>query len=88
MKSTEAMVFDRKSGGAEGPAVRLSWMQLPHDNRLRVLGFEPSAPAELPILKRTQKYRILQMAEQAAEAISAGRDGFSVQRCYLPFLRA
>jgi hypothetical protein len=29
---------------AEGPAVRLSWMQLPHDNRLRVLGFEPSAP--------------------------------------------
>jgi hypothetical protein len=29
---------------AEGPVVRLSWMQLPHDNRLRVLGFEPSAP--------------------------------------------
>ena len=29
---------------AEGPAVRLSWTQLPHDNRLRVLGFRPSAP--------------------------------------------
>ena len=30
-----------------------------------------STPAELQILKRTQKYRILQMAEQAAEALSA-----------------
>jgi hypothetical protein len=29
---------------AEGPAVRLSWTQLPDDNRLRVLGFKPSAP--------------------------------------------
>jgi hypothetical protein len=29
MKSTEATVFDRKSGGAEGPAVRLSLSQLP-----------------------------------------------------------
>jgi hypothetical protein len=29
MKSTEAMVFDRKSGGAEGPAVRPSLKQLP-----------------------------------------------------------
>jgi hypothetical protein len=28
MKSTEATVFDRKSGGAEGPAVRLSPTQL------------------------------------------------------------
>jgi hypothetical protein len=26
-----------------------------------------SAPVELPILKKTQKYRILQMTEQAAE---------------------
>ena len=29
MKSTEATVFDRKSGGAEGPAVRLDYKQRP-----------------------------------------------------------
>jgi hypothetical protein len=29
MKSTEATVFDRKSGGAEGPAVRLDFKQRP-----------------------------------------------------------
>jgi hypothetical protein len=36
MKSTEATVFDRKSGAAEGPAVRLSWTQLPHECRQTV----------------------------------------------------
>jgi hypothetical protein len=30
MKSTEATVFDRKSGGAEGPAVRLDIKQRPY----------------------------------------------------------
>jgi hypothetical protein len=29
--------------GAEGPAVRLSWTQLTHDNRLSVLAFKSSA---------------------------------------------
>jgi hypothetical protein len=53
MSITNATNLDRKSGGSRepalsevewGPAVRLSWTQLPHDNRLRVLGFKSSAP--------------------------------------------
>jgi hypothetical protein len=31
MKSTEATVFDRKSGAAEGPAVRLHVKQRPYE---------------------------------------------------------
>jgi hypothetical protein len=31
MKSTEATVFDRKSGAAEGPAVRLDFKQRPYE---------------------------------------------------------
>jgi hypothetical protein len=45
MSITNATNLDRKSGGSRepalsevewGPAVRLSWTQLPHDNRLRL----------------------------------------------------